>query len=91
MIKIEILAKNSLSTISTGGAQVVALMLAEADKKNVPMLIDILWNCIQNSKDKTEIVNQLSSLTSITSINSGKILPTILSANHIEALYQSES
>ena len=86
MIKIEILAKNSLSTISTGGAQVVALMLAEADKKNVPMLIDILWNCIQNSKDKTEIVNQLSSLTSITSINSGKILPTILSANHIEAL-----
>jgi len=63
-------AKNSLSTISTGGAQVVALMLAEADKKNVPMLIDILWNCIQNSKDKTEIVNQLSSLTSITSINS---------------------
>jgi len=74
-----------LSTISTGGAQVVALMLAEADKKNVPMLIDILWNCIQNSKDKTEIVNQLSSLTSITSINSGKILPTILSANYIEA------
>ena len=67
-----ILAKNSMSTISTGGAQVVALLLAEADKKNVPMLIDILWNCIQNSKDKTEIVNQLSSLTSITSINSGK-------------------
>ena len=67
-----ILAKNSMSTISTGGAQVVALMLAEADKKNVPMLIDILWNCIQNSKDKTEIVNQLSSLTSITSINSGE-------------------
>ena len=56
-------------------------MLAEADKKNVPMLIDILWNCIQNSKDKTEIVNQLSSLTSITSINSGKILPT-LSQSH---------
>ena len=55
----------------------VALMLAEADKKNVPMLIDILWNCIQNSKDKTEIVNQLSSLTSITSINSGKMLLTL--------------
>ena len=74
---ISILAKNSLSTISTGGAQVVALMLAESDKKNVPMLIDILWNCIQNSKDKTEIVNQLSSLTSITSINSGKMLFTL--------------
>jgi hypothetical protein len=74
-MKILILAKNSSSTISTGGAQVVALMLAEADKKNVPMLIDILWNCIQNSKDKTEIVNQLSTLTSITSINSGKIAP----------------
>ena len=54
-------------------------MLAEADKKNVPMLIDILWNCIQNSKDKTEIVNQLSSLTSITSINSGNnILPKLI-------------
>ena len=75
-----------MSTISTGGAQVVALMLAEADKKNVPMLIDILWNCIQNSKDKTEIVNQLSSLTSITSINSGKILLLNITANQIEAL-----
>ena len=64
----------------------VALMLAEADKKNVPMLIDILWNCIQNSKDKTEIVNQLSSLTSITSINSGKILLLNITANQIEAL-----
>ena len=63
----------------------VALMLAEADKKNVPMLIDILWNCIQNSKDKTEIVNQLSSLTSITSINSGKILLLNITANQIEA------
>ena len=63
-------------------------MLAEADKKNVPMLIDILWNCIQNSKDKTEIVNQLSSLTSITSINSGNnILPKLITL--IGALNQS--
>ena len=48
-------------------------MLSDAQKQNVSMLIDILWNCMENSKDKNCIVTQLSTITSITSMNSAFI------------------
>lgn len=60
--------KNAATFISTNGGQLVALMLAEASNTNLPQLIDILWNCIENCVDKQPVVAQLSSITSVTSI-----------------------
>jgi hypothetical protein len=60
--------KNAATFISTNGGQLVALMLAEASNTNLPQLIDILWNCIENCVDKQPVVTQLSSITSVTSI-----------------------
>ena len=59
-------AKNVESLVGSRGAQLVALLLPEAAKTQIPMLIDILWHCVQHS---TNCIEQLSARTSISALN----------------------
>ena len=38
-------------------------------KAQIPMLIDILWHCVQHSTNKTKCIEQLSARTSISALN----------------------
>ena len=62
-------AKNVESLVSSRGAQLVALLLPDAQKTQIPMLIDILWHCVQHSTNKAKCIEQLSARTSISALN----------------------
>merc|ERR1712123_488110 len=76
-------AANVASIVSCRGAQLIALLLPEAHKSHVPMLIDILWHCVQHAQDKTKCIEQLSARTSISALNA--VFERIMKSAHSKA------